>query len=134
MTIHRSVVKLSSVSVYHKVQKWTQTNIKVTFHPTTPHPPPNRKLFYLVGIDYAPIKRYHQFFLWLYRTGCQKVLGYQQAYSFPKYGTFWYLVNFYQKVGLNFLLKHQDVKFQNTALSRTLAAFFLIFVIKSSIF
>ena len=53
------------------------------------------------------------------------VLPFLWPCSFPKYGTFWYPVNFYQKIGLNFLLKHIEVKFQNTALSRMLASKFL---------
>ena len=62
-----------------KVQKWTQTDTKVTFHLP---PPTTRKLFLIsnerygknktfllrwYGIDFALIKRYRQFcFLWLY--------------------------------------------------------------------
>ena len=80
----KKVSILCLVSVCLKVQKWTQTDTKVTFHPPPPPPPPpaTRKLFLVLnerydqnktfllwcyGIDFAPIKRYHPFcFLWLY--------------------------------------------------------------------
>ena len=55
----------------------------------------------------------------MYFWGCQK------DYSIKKYGTFWFPAKFSPQVGLKFLSKLPEVKFQKNGSSRIQAAKFL---------